>query len=1371
MTNKTSWTARGGGSSSKKKAEAASPSHTFLAEPILSNDGILHQEGQTIYCSYIDLAPRTDAFLEEAQYTTDDDTLWRVNVGDFVCIQTPKGGSATDAHDAMYPPGKAVKCSPFSVAWRPCQILSIFRGDKLLEGMKVEVRWFYRLSDLDNRNRRYEMSLQNNSSKGGGELFETGHVAVVDASHLLAPLILKRDGNEEVSGGTTRQGIVPTSKNICYRYYLHKEQDILQLIDRDNMVIRGMQSSKQLKAHSSLRKATSKLLQLSIPKDGREDQKDNFMVTLPKHSLRVKYQEWVGTFYSSCQLTPRWSELSIAGLVCPSKRRRDFPTWQMCVGDIVAVYCDDDSEPPSGLDDFAGRHKWYPYNLPWSHAQIIAIYRKNVVKEEEEQDSVSVDASLIQCQIRWFLRVPEVKSVCNEKESLLLKLDEIASDTERTTEEIFEWNFTSEISISTILGPVRVDTPSRTHVFENDSPVPQFLPRNRRLCNFNVPAFKRIDFEPTTLVRRGIDVCKLFMNQHQREKISAAVVETRRERVENTKENDTTIKLDEFKMDGSVVGSVLIGKKRARQKLSNTVATDEEDGEPNTIISSNDKSDAPEATPRRNVRRKATASSESNSRCINRVARVAEDAAESSSASDEEDDVEIELESRASCINPPFHVDVSSMKSFYKEIEVLPSLKSYAKTFRKANPHSPENGSWSVKIGDTVTLFVEESTKDAPASHFPFAVAWSPAEIVSIYREHKSKDSCLKLRESIMSRDGKQYNASTLDGDEGTVMLEVRWLYRRYEIPGAARPFLNHSDTDDDGLEEVLETDQLDVCSADSILSPIQLHEQRKPSTLLSSSFLGMPFIHYHCHRYWSIHRKTLLPSGSLSSRAERGRMHSSYYKTALGKLSNVSAKDETTKGDAAGSWKGAFQTAIKKLSLAEAAQDAQVHGLQLKCRDKEREKISFFLRKAIVGKETEIDSDGREGGTMNTKKSLFIAGPPGTGKTASVRSIIAEFQEEQALGNIPEFKFIDINGMELRHPYDAYVKFWEAISGIRKERETPGNAAAELENYFVNDEDYGDEEDIPRKPVTVLLLDEIDYLVTEKQTVLYNFFDWPLRCLSCARLIVIGISNTINLPERLTPKLQSRLGGDRVHFQSYNANDTITILKTRLDMMGADFDPTTAVFDEDGIKYAARKTANLSGDIRKAFHMMKVAAEKVFEEYTTGQRHLADGARPMVKISDVTRSSRDMFHSIIHRAIACSTAYQALILIAIGAMKRNSGRENGFTAKEILVKIESISDGSGETRYDARLAWADLIEMLNRLAVVRASVLPCWLPSCTFHSLSLLTLIFAVWNYPIDLSLHQQPMAIGFNQSSCLRNLGIIQKHVSQQVSRETSC
>ena len=174
--------------------------------------------------------------------------------------------------------------------------------------------------------------------------------------------------------------------------------------------------------------------------------------------------------------------------------------------------------------------------------------------------------------------------------------------------------------------------------------------------------------------------------------------------------------------------------------------------------------------------------------------------------------------------------------------------------------------------------------------------------------------------------------------------------------------------------------------------------------------------------------------------------------------------------------------------------------------------------------------------------------------QTASVRSVVAELQQEQARGKIPEFHFIALNCMEMRHPFDAYVKLWEKVSGTRKERLSPGAAAAELEHYFTNgsiddDDNVGDDDDV-KKPVTVLLLDEIDYLVTKKQTVLYNFFDWPRRAIG-ARLCVVAISNTINLPERLTLRVQSRLGGARFHFQAYNVDETITILKTRLGMLG----------------------------------------------------------------------------------------------------------------------------------------------------------------------------------------------------------------------------
>jgi len=54
------------------------------------------------------------------------------------------------------------------------------------------------------------------------------------------------------------------------------------------------------------------------------------------------------------------------------------------------------------------------------------------------------------------------------------------------------------------------------------------------------------------------------------------------------------------------------------------------------------------------------------------------------------------------------------------------------------------------------------------------------------------------------------------------------------------------------------------------------------------------------------------------------------------------------------------------------------------------------------------------------------------------------------------------------------------------------------------------------------------------------------------ARLVVIGIS-------------KSRIGGERCHFRSYNVEDTTTILKTRLGMLGTSRDHL--VFEEDAIK------------------------------------------------------------------------------------------------------------------------------------------------------------------------------------------------------------
>ena len=59
---------------------------------------------------------------------------------------------------------------------------------------------------------------------------------------------------------------------------------------------------------------------------------------------------------------------------------------------------------------------------------------------------------------------------------------------------------------------------------------------------------------------------------------------------------------------------------------------------------------------------------------------------------------------------------------------------------------------------------------------------------------------------------------------------------------------------------------------------------------------------------------------------------------------------------------------------------------------------------------------------------------------------------------------------------------------------------------------------------LSVVLMDELDQLVTAKQDVIYNFFNWPT--LANSNLVVIAVANTMDLPERvMTGRVRSRLG------------------------------------------------------------------------------------------------------------------------------------------------------------------------------------------------------------------------------------------------------
>ena len=111
-----------------------------------------------------------------------------------------------------------------------------------------------------------------------------------------------------------------------------------------------------------------------------------------------------------------------------------------------------------------------------------------------------------------------------------------------------------------------------------------------------------------------------------------------------------------------------------------------------------------------------------------------------------------------------------------------------------------------------------------------------------------------------------------------------------------------------------------------------------------------------------------------------------SAYKAAFDKLK----KSDDGQASSEKTWQEAFHLAIQKLTLAEAASDTQEKGMELVCREKERQQITSFLKKAICGLvQSSQNEDGEGGGaSKHLKSSLFIAGPPGTGKVSSSCSI-----------------------------------------------------------------------------------------------------------------------------------------------------------------------------------------------------------------------------------------------------------------------------------------------------------------------------------------------------------------------------------------------
>jgi Cdc6-like AAA superfamily ATPase len=116
-----------------------------------------------------------------------------------------------------------------------------------------------------------------------------------------------------------------------------------------------------------------------------------------------------------------------------------------------------------------------------------------------------------------------------------------------------------------------------------------------------------------------------------------------------------------------------------------------------------------------------------------------------------------------------------------------------------------------------------------------------------------------------------------------------------------------------------------------------------------------------------------------------------------------------------------------------------------------------------------------------------------------------------------------------------------------------------------------------------ILVLDELDFLWTRDQNVLYNVFDWPHH--RKANLIIIGIANTLDLPEQLMARISSRMGNRRLVYTPYSSKQIHEIILQRIRQCD--------IFDDSAVMFISKKIASVSSDIRKTLSICRMAIEK----------------------------------------------------------------------------------------------------------------------------------------------------------------------------------